>query len=274
MQAAKVKAEFQNYIRPAWRFTGWYFWKTSYWYHWKLSEYPRYSSFSVVFNAGLTCRTLLNKWHWRWERVFCQCSFSGIYASANLLDQKLQPGGNVCFYRFADGWICSFCFTGLRSFQVGCTCVGQKSGEIHATVWNQGKCRGSGICGYRLAKTKPAEIRKSIESKIALGRFCSPDEVAEVYKMIIENNYFNGEVIPVSGGYSYKWAKQGNVIKKTELNTKNITWSMWPAMIEFFMTIINVNIDNQWDRLKMEESEFTCFVSWCNILENSDCFIN
>ena len=53
-------------------------------------------------------------------------------------------------------------------------------------------------------KTKPAEIRKSIESKIALGRFCSPDEVAEVYKMIIKNNYFNGEVIPLSGGYSYK----------------------------------------------------------------------
>ena len=53
-------------------------------------------------------------------------------------------------------------------------------------------------------KNKPAEIRKNIENKIALGRFCSPDELAQVYKMIIENNYFNGEIIPVSGGYSYR----------------------------------------------------------------------
>jgi len=28
--------------------------------------------------------------------------------------------------------------------------------------------------------------------------------LAEVYKMLIENNYFNGEVVVVDGGYSYK----------------------------------------------------------------------
>ena len=43
-------------------------------------------------------------------------------------------------------------------------------------------------------KTKPAEIRRNIENKVSLGRFCDPDELAEVYKMLIENSYFNGEV--------------------------------------------------------------------------------
>ena len=53
-------------------------------------------------------------------------------------------------------------------------------------------------------KTKPAEIRRNIENKIALERFCDPDELAEIYKLIVENNYLNGEIITVSGGYSYK----------------------------------------------------------------------
>ena len=53
-------------------------------------------------------------------------------------------------------------------------------------------------------KTKPAEIRRNIENKVSLGRFCDPDELAEVYKMLIENSYFNGEVVVVDGGYSYK----------------------------------------------------------------------
>ena len=52
-------------------------------------------------------------------------------------------------------------------------------------------------------KTKPEEIRKRIESKIALNRFCDPQEVAQVYKLIVENSYLNGEIITVSGGYSY-----------------------------------------------------------------------
>ena len=53
-------------------------------------------------------------------------------------------------------------------------------------------------------KTKPAEIRQNIERKVSLGRFCEPSELAEVYKMLIENSYLNGEVIVVDGGYSYK----------------------------------------------------------------------
>jgi 3-oxoacyl-[acyl-carrier protein] reductase len=53
-------------------------------------------------------------------------------------------------------------------------------------------------------KAKPAEIRRSIESKISLQRFSTPEENAEVYKMLIENRYFNGEIIVIDGGYSYQ----------------------------------------------------------------------
>jgi 3-oxoacyl-[acyl-carrier protein] reductase len=53
-------------------------------------------------------------------------------------------------------------------------------------------------------KNKPQEIRRNIENKLASGRFCLPEELADVYKLLIENQYINGEIIVVDGGYSYK----------------------------------------------------------------------
>jgi 3-oxoacyl-[acyl-carrier protein] reductase len=53
-------------------------------------------------------------------------------------------------------------------------------------------------------KTKPIEVKNSINSKIALGRFCNPVELAEVYFLLIDNRYLNGEIVVVDGGYSYK----------------------------------------------------------------------
>lgn len=53
-------------------------------------------------------------------------------------------------------------------------------------------------------KNKPAEIRQSIENKVALGRFAEPEEIAKVCLSIIENQYINGAEIVVDGGYCYQ----------------------------------------------------------------------
>jgi len=53
-------------------------------------------------------------------------------------------------------------------------------------------------------KNKPEDIRRSIEGKIALGRFASPDEVADICISVLKNSYINGSEIVVDGGYSYK----------------------------------------------------------------------
>ena len=88
-----------------------------------------------------------------------------------------------------------------------------KAGLIGLTKSVARELASRGICVNAVApgfvdtewqKTKPAEIRRNIENKVSLGRFCDPDELAEVYKMLIENSYFNGEVVVVDGGYSYK----------------------------------------------------------------------
>ena len=47
-----------------------------------------------------------------------------------------------------------------------------------------------------------AKVRDSINSKIAEHRFAEPDEIADVYAMLIENPYINGEIVKIDGGYS------------------------------------------------------------------------
>lgn len=53
-------------------------------------------------------------------------------------------------------------------------------------------------------KEKPQHIRDSINSKVALGRFAEPSEIADAFMFAIGNPYLNGEIIKIDGGYSYK----------------------------------------------------------------------
>ena len=52
--------------------------------------------------------------------------------------------------------------------------------------------------------SKSPEIRKSIEEKTALGRFAKPEEIADLCYSILTNNYINGSVINIDGGYSFQ----------------------------------------------------------------------
>ncbi|GHU53903.1 beta-ketoacyl-ACP reductase [Clostridia bacterium] len=50
-------------------------------------------------------------------------------------------------------------------------------------------------------KEKPDWLREKIENKIALKRFGLPEEIADMCLSIINNNYINGAIISVDGGY-------------------------------------------------------------------------
>lgn len=159
---------------------------------------------AIVFNAGLTCRDTFENVHQEdWEKVF----FGNIHFPVFLL-QRILPlinkGGSIIFTGSAMG-----IYPHSVSLAYGVT-----KSAIHSLVKNLVKflapyeIRVNGVApGFvdtEWQKTKPIEIRRNIENKVALGRFCEPDELAEVYKMLIENSYLNGEIIVVDGGYSYR----------------------------------------------------------------------
>ena len=158
----------------------------------------------LVFNAGMTCRDPFEELSFEdWERVF----FANIHFPVFLLQKivgRINKGGSIVF---------TGSLMGIQPHSVSLA-YGVTKSAVHALVKNMVKflvpyelrvnAVAPGFVDTEWQKTKPAEIRWNIENKVSLGRFCDPDELAEVYKMLIENSYFNGEVVVVDGGYSYK----------------------------------------------------------------------
>ena len=159
---------------------------------------------AIVFNAGLTYRESFEKMQSdEWERMF----FANVHFPVFLLQQivgRIKPSGSVVF-------------TGsLMGIEPHATSLsyGVTKSAVHALTKNLVKfltpyhirvnAVAPGFVDTEWQKNKPQEIRRNIESKLALGRFCTPEELADVYKMLIENQYFNGEIVVVDGGYSYK----------------------------------------------------------------------
>ncbi len=160
--------------------------------------------FSLIFNAGITSRTRFEEIKQEeWERVFYANVHFPVFLLQKILS-RIEIGGNVLF---------TGSLMGVYPHSVSLS-YGVTKSAVHALVQNlvkflaPYKIRVNGVAPGFIntvwQKTKPAEIRKNIENKIALERFCEPEELAEVYKLIVENSYLNGEIITVSGGYSYK----------------------------------------------------------------------
>lgn len=159
---------------------------------------------TVVLNAGITCRDKFEEMQLAdWERVF----FANVHFPTFLLQRivnRINKGGSVVFTGSLMGIL-----PHAMSLPYGVT-----KASVHALVKNLVKflapyeirvnAVAPGFVNTEWQKNKPEEIRKSIENKIALGRFCNPDELAQVYKLLIENSYLNGEIIVADGGYSYK----------------------------------------------------------------------
>ena len=159
---------------------------------------------AVVFNAGVTCRDCFGEMALEnWERVF----FANVHFPTFLLQRllgRINRGGAVVFTGSLLGFL-----PHAMSLSYGVT-----KASVHALVKNLVKhlaphgirvnAVAPGFVDTEWQKNKPAEIRRNIEDKIALGRFCLPDELTDVYRLLIENTYINGEIIIADGGYSYK----------------------------------------------------------------------
>lgn len=159
---------------------------------------------AVVFNAGITCRDAFEEitLH-EWERVF----FANVHFPVFLLQAiigKINKGGSVVF---------TGSLMGIEPHSVSLA-YGVSKSAVHSLVKNLVKflqpygvrvnAVAPGFVDTEWQKTKPADVRKAIEAKIAAGRFSEPDEIAEVFLLLIANNYFNGEIVVVDGGYLYK----------------------------------------------------------------------
>jgi 3-oxoacyl-[acyl-carrier protein] reductase len=159
---------------------------------------------AVVLNAGITDRSNFGSiTPENWGNVFTANVHYPVFLLQKIFD-RLNPNGCITF---------TGSLMAVHPHSVSLA-YGVSKASVHALVKNLVKffaekgIRVNGVApGFvdtEWQKNKPAEIRNSINSKLAAGRFCTPEELTDVYMLLINNSYLNGEIVVCDGGYSYK----------------------------------------------------------------------
>ncbi len=159
---------------------------------------------AVVMNAGITCRTPFEEITIEeWQQVF----FANVHFPTFLIQRllpRIECGGCVLF---------TGSLMGIEPHGMALP-YGVSKSAVHALTRNLVKhlepygirvnAVAPGFVDTEWQKTKPAEIRRSIESKVALHRFALPEEIAEAFLFLFTNAYCNGEILTLDGGYSFR----------------------------------------------------------------------
>lgn len=159
---------------------------------------------TVIFNAGLTDRTPFMEMDIdSWKRIFDANVHFPVFLIQKIY-HRIQPGGSIIF---------TGSLMGVHQHAMSLV-YGVTKSTVHSLVKNLVKfvvdrqirvnAVAPGFADTEWQTAKPQAVKDSINQKIAAGRFCHPDELADVYWMLINNRYMNGEVVVVDGGYLYK----------------------------------------------------------------------
>jgi 3-oxoacyl-[acyl-carrier protein] reductase len=159
---------------------------------------------AVIFNAGITDRSDFHSIQVEdWEKVFT----ANVHFPVFLLQKiyhRIQQKGSVVF---------TGSLMAIHPHSVSLS-YGITKASVHALVKNLVKFFTDkqirvnavvpGFVETDWHKSKPAAVRQNIYDKLAAGRFCTPEELTDVYMLLLNNTYINGETVVCDGGYSYK----------------------------------------------------------------------
>jgi len=158
----------------------------------------------IVFNAGSTCRKPFGQIAYdEWNKV--------MNANVNipfLICQKLYPvianNGSVIFIG-SDMGIYPHAVSSAYSVSKAAThMLARSMVKEYASRCVRVNVIAPGFIDTEWQKDKPKCQKESIEGKIALKRFGTPEEVADACMSVINNVYINGVVLQVDGGYCYE----------------------------------------------------------------------
>lgn len=154
---------------------------------------------SLVLNAGATCRSKICDISYdEWQKVM-DINVNMPFFLIQKLIPNIQEGGNVLFIGSS---------MGIKPHGTSLPYGVSKSAVI-SLAQNLVKelsgirinCVCPGFVNTNWQSEKPKWLKEKITSKIALKRFATPEEIADICIKIMSNTYMNGAVITIDGGY-------------------------------------------------------------------------
>lgn len=158
----------------------------------------------IVCNAGMTIRKPnMEITDEQWEQVMQVAVNSHFYLIRDCYEM-IEPDSRIIFMGSMMGVLPHG--TSLP--------YGVSKAAVHALAKNLVKeFEGTGTTVNAIApgfvetewqKNKPQNIRENIYGKTAIKRFAAVDEIANAVAFCLDNQFVNGSVIEVSGGYCFK----------------------------------------------------------------------
>lgn len=158
----------------------------------------------LVCNAGMSIRKSFTEYEDSdWDAmmevavnshyIMCREFFQIIPDGSRILftgsQMGLMPHGMVLAYGVTKSAVHALCKNLVKEFEGTGTTVNAIVPGFVETPWQ---------------KEKPEEIKQNIYKKTAIHRFATIDEIVDAFRFCIDNQFVNGSLIEVNGGYSYK----------------------------------------------------------------------
>lgn len=158
----------------------------------------------LVCNAGMSIRkSFIETTDLDWDRqmevavnshyILVREFFSIIPAGSRILftgsQMAIQPHATVLAYGVSKSAVCALSKNLVKEFEGTGTTVNTIIPGFVATPWQN---------------EKPDVIKQSIYNKTAIHRFATIDEIVDAFRFCIDNQFVNGSMIEVNGGYCYK----------------------------------------------------------------------
>ena len=158
----------------------------------------------LVLSAGTTCRNPFGKVEYDDWNAVMNSNVNIPFLICQKLFPSINSNGSVVFIG-SDMGIYPHAVSGAYSVAKAATHMLARSLVKEFAGRNiRVNAIAPGFIETEWQKEKPEWIRKKIESKIALKRFGTPDEVADACMFLLENSYVNGTVLQIDGGYNYE----------------------------------------------------------------------
>ena len=155
-------------------------------------------------NAGMSIRKSFTEYEDRdWDAmmevavnshyIMCREFFPIIPPGSRILftgsQMAIQPHATVLAYGVTKSAVCALAKNLVKEFEGTGTTVNAVIPGFVETPWQ---------------KEKPEEIKQNIYEKTAIHRFATIEEVVDAFRFCIDNQFVNGSMIEVNGGYCYK----------------------------------------------------------------------
>lgn len=155
----------------------------------------------IVLNAGATCKVPFNEISLeQWERVV-NTNVNVPFFTIQKMDHLIRDRGRIIFISSHLGLIPHATSIPYSVSKAAVIMLAKSLVKVYKRRLITVNVIAPGFVDTEWHQSKAPEHRKRVENKIALGRFAEPKEIASACVYIIGNDYLNGAVLQIDGGY-------------------------------------------------------------------------